>query len=165
MNTNDHKPGKSRLTSNMEDYLEAIAIVKQELGVARVRDIGNRLHVKPSSVHSALSNLSKKGFVIHERYGFVDLTPEGEKVAKDVIKRHEILLKFLTTVLGVNWEVADKDACLMEHSLSSETVRKLMKFVEFVQKCTKQERATWLQDLEHYQQTGELRDCQKKAGK
>ena len=121
--------------------------------------------MQPSSVHSALSNLSKKGLVIHERYGFVDLTPEGEKAAKDVIKRHEILLNFLTTVLGVDRSVANKDACLMEHSLSSETVRKLMRFVEFVQKCPEQERPEWLHSFKHYYQTGELRDCQKKVSK
>ena len=160
---NGRKQGKSKLTSNMEDYLEAIAIIKQEQGVARIRDIGKFLHVKPSSVHSAVSNLSKRGLVIHERYGFVDLTPEGEKKAKDVIKRHELLLNFLTTVLGVDKGVADKDACLMEHSLSKETIRKLMKFVEFAKKCPEQERPEWLQRFEHYYKAGELRDCRKKA--
>ncbi len=159
------KSKKFKLTPAMEDYIEAIGIIKQEQGVARVRDIGNFLHVKPSSVHSALSNLSKKGFVIHERYEFVDLTPEGEKAAKDVIKRHNILLSFLTMVLGIDRSVANRDACLMEHSLSGETVQKLMKFIEFAQNCPGQEEPEWLHRFKHYYQTGELRDCRKRAGK
>lgn len=159
------KDKKFKLTPAMEDYLEAIATIKQKQGVARVRDIGDFLHVKPSSVHSALSNLSKRGFVIHERYKFVDLTSEGEKAAKDVIKRHEILLNFLTTVLGIDRSVANKDACLMEHSLSGETVQKLTKFVEFAQNRPGQDRPEWLHSFEHYYQTGEFRNCRKRAGK
>jgi DtxR family Mn-dependent transcriptional regulator len=155
------KDKRFKLTPVMEDYLETIAIIKRERGVARVRDISSLLQVRPSSVHSAVSNLSKKGFVIHERYGFVDLTPEGERAANDVIKRHGILLSFLNEVLGIDRSVANKDACLMEHSLSSETVRKLMKFVEFVQKCREKNRPEWIHSYEHYYQTGELRDYRK----
>jgi DtxR family Mn-dependent transcriptional regulator len=143
----------------MEDYLEAIAMIKKERSVVRVKDIGNFLHVKPSSVHSAISNLQKRGYVIHERYGYVDLTPEGETKASDVVKRHEILRDFLTEVIGIDRLVADKDACIMEHALSKVTVRKLMKFVEFVQKCPEQEKPEWLRRFDHYYKTGRMRGC------
>ena len=52
----------------MEDYLEAMASLKKEKGVARVRDIGRLLNVKKPSVTSALNTLSRAGLVVYERY-------------------------------------------------------------------------------------------------
>jgi len=84
MDENDKKDTK--LSSNMEDYLEAIAVLKKETGVARVKDIGNLLNVKNPSVNSALNILSDAGLVVHERYGYADLTEDGKKVANNVIE-------------------------------------------------------------------------------
>ena len=87
---------RRKISSNMEDYLEAIALLGKQKGVARVRDISRLMGVATPSVTDALSILSKNGLIIHERYGYVDLTPEGEKLARDVQKRHNMLIKFLT---------------------------------------------------------------------
>ena len=57
---------KKKLSSTMEDYLEAIAALKKQNDVARVRDVASFLGVKSSSVNAALMTLSKKGFVRHE---------------------------------------------------------------------------------------------------
>lgn len=154
---------KYGLTPVMEDYVKAVAMIKQQRKVVRVRDISVFLDVKPSSVHSALSNLSEKELVVHEHYGSVDLTTEGEKIAEDVIRRHNILLDFLTIVLGVDREAADNDACRMEHSLSGETVNKLTSFMEFVNICPEQETPEWIRRFKHYYRTGEIMDCNKNS--
>ena len=70
------------LSSSMEDYLEAIAILKRRDGVVRVKSISRFVGVEPPSVASALNVLSKNGLVIHERYGYVDLTPRGKQLAE-----------------------------------------------------------------------------------
>ncbi|MCK4379164.1 MAG: metal-dependent transcriptional regulator, partial [Deltaproteobacteria bacterium] len=62
------------LTSNMEDYLEAILTLQEEQKVARVRDIARQLKVKMPSVTGAVRNLAEKGLVNYERYSFVTLT-------------------------------------------------------------------------------------------
>ena len=49
----------------------------------------------------------------------------GRRAAEDVKKRHAILSRFLTQVLGVNPKIADMDACKMEHAVSRETLEKL----------------------------------------
>ncbi|MFC1675062.1 metal-dependent transcriptional regulator [Candidatus Omnitrophota bacterium] len=119
-----------RLSSSMEDYLEAVALLKKDKGVARVRDISRLLQVKTPSVSGALSSLSKKGLLIHERYGYVNLTPRGERLADDIQRRHGMLIRFLTEVLGIDRATATKDACRMEHSISPQTFRKFTKFME-----------------------------------
>lgn len=117
---------------SMENYLEMVAILSRERDIVRVTQLSTALGVRKSSVSSALVKLSKEGLVNHEKYGYVELTPEGEKVAYDILHRHEILEQFLVEILGVNQKIAWKDACEMEHHISSVTIQKLTKFVEYV---------------------------------
>jgi DtxR family Mn-dependent transcriptional regulator len=150
---------KKKLSSNMEDYLEAVAILKKKNGVARVKDISKNLNVRTSSVTSALNTLSKHGFVNHERYGYVELTKEGEDLAQHIQRRHNMLIKFLTNILHINPRIASADACEMEHTLSPETFEKLTKFIEFVETCPDGERPDWLQSFDYYFKTGKRRKC------
>jgi DtxR family Mn-dependent transcriptional regulator len=147
----------------MEDYLEAIAALKKRNGVARVRDIGRLLEVKNSSVTSALNTLSKSDLVIHERYGYVDLTQKGSELAQSVQKRHDILIKFLTGILSIDPKIAGKDACKIEHALSPQTFQMLTKFMEFVETCPDGNRPEWLKSFEFYNKTGKRRVCKGKA--
>ncbi len=114
-----------KLSANMEDYVEAVLFCANKDGLARVSDIRDLLGVKTPSVTGALKLLAQNGYVIHQPYGGVQLTPKGRRAAQDVKKRHAILSRFLTQVLGVNPKTADMDACKMEHAVSKETLEKL----------------------------------------
>lgn len=148
-----------KTSSNMENYLEAIAVLEKEKGVVRVRDIGHSLGVKNSSVSAALSTLSKDEFVVHEKYGYVELTIEGRELAKDIQMRHNTILKFLTEILDIDLRIAAEDACKMEHSVSPETLEKITKFIEFVKTCPNGERPDWLMSFDHYSKTGKRLQC------
>jgi DtxR family Mn-dependent transcriptional regulator len=148
-----------KLSSNMEDYLEAIAVLKEKNGVVRVRDISRLLNVEPPSVASALNNLSGSGLVVHERYGYVELTPDGERLALDVQRRHDMLVKFLTGILSIDPGTAAEDACKMEHSMSHKTSERLAKFIEFVETCPDGNKPDWLRGFGHYFKTGRRSVC------
>jgi DtxR family Mn-dependent transcriptional regulator len=119
-------------SGSMENYLEMIAMLGKEKNIVRVTQLSTALGVKKSSVSAALTKLSKQGLVKHEKYGYVELTPEGEKIAHDILHRHKVLEQFLVEILGVNQKVAWKDACEMEHYISPVTIQKLTMFVEHV---------------------------------
>ncbi|MCK4905102.1 metal-dependent transcriptional regulator [bacterium] len=150
---------KKKLSSNMEDYMEAIAALKKKKGVARVRDVSRLMNVKTPSVTAALNTLSKKGLIIHERYGYVEITPEGEKLAQGVQNRHDMLLEFLSKILNIDPKIAAEDACRMEHSMSPQTFQKLTKFIEFVETCPDHDRPDWLKSFDHYFKTGKRLRC------
>ena len=118
-----------KLTSNMEDYLEAVSFCANTEGVARVSDIRDRLGVKTPSVTGAMKTLSEEGYVIRAPYSGIKLTHKGRRAADDVKKRHAIFRRFLTQVLGVNPKTAEDDACKMEHAVSKETMDKLHDFL------------------------------------
>ena len=138
----------------MEDYLEAISGLEKKNRVARVGDISRLLNVKTPSVTAALDNLSKNGFVVHQRYGYVQLTPQGRKVAETIEKRHEMLVKFLIEILDINPRLAKEDACKIEHSLSKQSSEKLAKFIEFVKSSPDSNKPTWLENFHYYFKRG-----------
>ncbi|MGB2601510.1 MAG: metal-dependent transcriptional regulator [Candidatus Omnitrophota bacterium] len=155
---------KTSLTSSMEDYLETVAVLKADNGVVRVRDISKVMGVKKPSVTGALKALSERGLIVHERYGYVDLTPEGEKVARSICKKHDMLVRFLNRILGVDKKISVVDACEMEHFMSPQTFDRLTKFVEYVKGCPEGGRPEWLKGFEHYYKTGKRIKCKVKKG-
>ncbi len=121
------------LTSAGEDYLEAIyCILLEHPGDGSVRsvDVSERLDVSKASVNKALTALKEGGFVDQTRYGRVELTETGREYAAQVWRRHRMLRTFLTVELGVAEEVANEEACLMEHALSEDTTQRLMAYLE-----------------------------------
>ena len=116
-----------QLTGSQEDYLETIYRLIEGNVVARVKDIAAKLNVRKPSVHNAINELKKHGFVEQEPYGYVTLTKAGLAEAKKVARRHEILHDFLL-LLGVPEKIAEHDACAMEHLLSKETYIAIEKF-------------------------------------
>ncbi len=118
------------LSSSIEDYLEAILLLSEKDDAVRVTDIAEKLDIAKPSVTAAVNTLKEKGLVVQERYGKVFLTPEGRAYALKVKRRHKALRNFLVHVLGVSEQTAEKDACLMEHAISSETMEKLVDFLE-----------------------------------
>ena len=149
----------AKLSSNTEDYLEAISILKRKNGVARVRDISHLLKVDRSSVAAAVKKLSEGGLVIHERYGYVDLTPRGKRIAAEVSNKHKKLLEFLTEILDIDPVIANQDACKMEHFVSGEALEKFSKFVEFVRTRPEEGIPDWLRSFGHYFKTGKRLPC------
>lgn len=140
-----------------EDYLEALYIIGKENKVIRVKDVAQALNVKMPSVVSAIRSLSEKGLVEKERYGHIELTEEGELVAQDVYARHQLLYAFFHEILGLSPEVAEEDACRVEHYLSPETRKRLMKMVEYVREC-KADEVRFLDRFMHYVHTGKRKD-------
>jgi len=115
------------LSSSLEDYLEAVHMLGLEGKKVRAGDIAAKLQVSVPSVTEALKRLAKKGLVEYERYGEITLTPEGEKRAKKVYKRHRRLTDFFR-FLGVDKKTAARDACRAEHVLSDKTMEKIGEF-------------------------------------
>jgi len=118
------------LTSSMENYLETIKNLETDKGVVRVKNVAQELKVKMSSVSGALETLVKEGLISHEKYGYIQLTDQGKKLAEAICSRHRTLFRFLTEVLGVDPKTADEDACKMEHAVSPMVLEKLVELVE-----------------------------------
>jgi DtxR family Mn-dependent transcriptional regulator len=112
------------MTQSMEDYLEMVSFLADE-GAVRLTDIAARLGFTKPSVHAALKSLAEQGLVEHKRYCPVTLTEKGRELALEIRERHDLIKSFLIEFLDVDAEIAEKDACKMEHILSKETLEKM----------------------------------------
>ena len=134
------------LSSTLEDYLEAIYHLERNKRTARVRDIAASVGVTKSTVNSALKSLAAKGLVNYEPYELIALTETGRNKAADVVMSHEILLRFLTDVLGIEDEKAEEAACRMEHAVDRLIIERLACFLAFVRKSADAE-DSWISDF------------------
>ncbi len=107
-----------------ENYLETILILSKKRPVVRSVDIANELGFKKSSVSIAMKNLREKEHITVTEEGFIYLTASGKAIAEEIYERHEVLSAALEK-LGVPKEIADEDACKMEHILSAESFHAL----------------------------------------
>jgi len=112
----------------IEEYLEVIYVLSLK-GRPRVREIARRLCIKPSSVVEFLRKLANEGYIVYEKGGLIELTEKGYSIARDIFQRHELLVSFLESI-GVPREIAEEDACRMEHILHPETIEKIREFLE-----------------------------------
>lgn len=119
----------SAMTQSLEDYLEAIYVLIAESRPAQVRDVAKMLSVKMPSVVKAIRELKKLELVTQEPYANIELTEKGRRVARQVLRRHTLLRSFLMK-LGVSRPNADRDACLMEHILSAETLDRIRTYMK-----------------------------------
>ena len=113
-----------------EDYIETIYLLKKKKGVVRSIDVANELGFSRPSVSRGVGILKENGLVIMEDDGELKLTEEGLKTAKKVYEKHTNLTKLLMLTAGVNEEIAETDACRIEHIISPETFRGIKKFIK-----------------------------------
>jgi DtxR family Mn-dependent transcriptional regulator len=160
LNWSNKRREMSALTEAAEDYLEAILALEGEKKAVRVKDIAGYLKVKDPSVVVMVRKLQDKELVTHEPYGYVELTEKGLNQAESVYQRHKAILNFLHNLLGIDAAVAEEDACKIEHHLHPETLKHILKFIEFVETCPEGD-PMWLSNFQSFLKTGKhSRKCQ-----
>ena len=113
----------SRVSSSMEDYLEAIALLTETHGHAHAADVARFLDVKMPSVTNALKLLTRHGYLEYLPGQPVLLTAEGLLLANGVIRKHRNLRRFLQNVLCLPYDKANPLACRIEHEIDEDTVQ------------------------------------------
>ena len=112
------------LTSSMEDYLEAVLMIQQRHGYVRCVDVAEQLNVTKPSVSRAVKELSKMGFLVKKTDGTLSLTEKGFQIADQIYEKHQFFTQQLIEV-GISPELAEIDACRMEHVISQESFEQL----------------------------------------
>lgn len=126
-----HKPSVKGQTPRKEDYVEIIYELIREKGYAKPVDIAKHLHVRPPTVTGMLDRLHSEQLILHEKYGGITLTEEGESMARALGERHALLVAFLK-LFGVEETSAQKDTEGLEHYIDPRTLDLLARFVKYV---------------------------------
>ena len=111
-------------TELAEDYVELISDLIDKEGEARIVDIANHLGISKATVNQTINRLLKKGLVHSQPYRSIHLTKKGEKTAKHIRIRHQIIYDFLIN-MGVDKETAGYESEGIEHHVGQKTLHKL----------------------------------------
>lgn len=118
------------MKESIENYLENILILSNDDKPVRSVDLANKMGVTRPSVFNALSILKEGGYIEQEAYSDIVLTTIGKAKAKEIYAKHIALTEFLMYTLGVPVDIAENDACKIEHDLSEETTKRLLEFIK-----------------------------------
>ena len=112
-----------------EDYLEAMLVLKEKNGYIRSVDIAIHLGVTKPSVSNAMKRLREEGYIEMNRSGFITVTEKGMEIADKIYTRHKKLTSYFIA-LGVDPDVAEDDACKIEHDISDQTFEALCRCID-----------------------------------
>lgn len=116
-----------------EDYLEAIVMLGgTSTQSVRSVDIATKLGVSKASVSKAVNSLKSSGMLDQPFYGDITLTKEGYEYGQAILERHTMLTKFLEKKIGLSFEDAEEEACLIEHAISDEAFKKWMEYFKSI---------------------------------
>jgi Mn-dependent DtxR family transcriptional regulator len=108
------------MRASAEDYLETILLLSKKTGAVRSIDIAGDMGFSKPSVSVAMKKLREGDLIRMDRDGFITLTEQGERAARQVYERHSVLYDWLRS-LGISETAAAADACRMEHVISEDT--------------------------------------------
>ena len=141
--TQNSAPNPLSDLTRVEDYLEVVYDLIQQKGYARSADIAERLEVKSPSVTRMMQKLNGMGLIVYERYRGLILTDKGEEMARFMRHKHAIIVEFLQ-ILGIEEKTAKMDAEGIEHHVHKVTVRRIERFIKFVNT-----HPSWFKEIEN----------------
>ena len=118
-----------KLHASGEDYLEPVLVHQKQKGMVRSVDIARHMDVSKPSVCHAVATLKDGGFLTMDDGFFLHLTNIGREVAEQIYEKHRFFTERLIAA-GVDPEIAEADACRIEHVISEESFRRLKAVAE-----------------------------------
>ena len=117
------------ISKSLEEYLKTMYVLNKQNGNVRVTDIANKMNCTKASVNKAINNLKENGLINYESYGKIELTSEGEELAKKILEAYDIVYIFLKEVLNLEEEHAEEEAEKIKLAITDDTINKLAKYV------------------------------------
>jgi DtxR family Mn-dependent transcriptional regulator len=125
----------SEVSANTEEYLEWIYRLSKENVEVTTTDLARKLKVSPASVTGMLKRLGERGMIVYQPYKGIILTDDGRAVAARIIRRHGLIERLLTDVLGLPWHKADLVAGRIEHVITDEVEERIAQLLDYPTTC------------------------------
>lgn len=118
-------------TSTVENYLKGIYLAQspENQDPVSMGDIAKALEVVPGTATTMIKHLAAKGYLDYFPRRGVRLTPEGERLALGVLRRHRLIEYFLVDTLGLPWDAIHEEAERIEHAISERVLDALDRFL------------------------------------
>ena len=119
------------LSESIENYLVTVARLRVGDQAVPLSQLAETLSISPVSVNEMCRKLQNQGFVVYQPYKGVSLTPQGEKHAHYILRRHRLWEVFLVEKLGLDFDQAHEAACQLEHATPNQVADRLDAFLAY----------------------------------
>src|SRR5437870_11049624 len=126
---------QTKITPVVEDYLRTICALEEEIQPVIAARVADEAGVSPSTMVETLRRLERQGYIKVERRKEISLTAEGRKLAEGILRRHFLIERFLTDLLGLDWVKAHQEAHRLEHAISPEVEERLTRLLRHPTTC------------------------------
>ena len=120
------------ISKALEEYIKTMYVLKIKKGEIRVTDVADLMNCSKPSVNKALNNLKSEKLVNYDTYGKIELTKQGEDLAKKILEAYDILYLFLKDVIELDEEKAHIEAEKIKLTIEDNTLNKLAKYIHKV---------------------------------
>ena len=114
------------LIDTTEMYLKSIIELEEQSIVPLRARIAERLDHSGPTVSHTVARMERDGLLHVGNDRHLELTPEGRRIATDVMRKHRLAERLLSDVVGLEWELVHDEACRWEHVMSEQVERKLV---------------------------------------
>lgn len=116
---------ESVLSESIQNYLKTINKLEEQNGEGNTSEIARELNISSASVTGMLKRLGAMRLVNYNSYKGVTLTPDGKRIALEVIRHHRLLESYLRESMGYKLAKVHDEACKLEHYVSDEFIDKV----------------------------------------
>jgi len=120
-----------KVSASKENYIKAIYHLQDEEGIVSTNALAKELDTRAASVTDMLKKLKSQKLLLYEKYQGFRLSPEGRKVALQIVRKHRLWELFLVEKLQFGWEEVHEVAEELEHISSKKLIDRLDEFLSF----------------------------------
>jgi DtxR family Mn-dependent transcriptional regulator len=109
---------KEQATAAEEEYLQTIYWLEEAQLPITGANMARAMQVSAPTVHEMVGRLEGDGYITRNADKSLEFTSSGREHAASVVKRHRLIERFLTDVLGIPWDEVHEEAERLEHAMS-----------------------------------------------
>jgi len=101
-----------------EEYLQIMCWLEEAGLPITGANVARAMQLSPPTVHEMIGRLERDGYVLRADDKSISFTDEGSEHARAIVRRHRLIERFLTDVLGIPWDEVHEEAERLEHAMS-----------------------------------------------
>lgn len=118
------------MSVSTENFIKSIYLLKSDYGLkANSSNLSKQLNISNAAVTDMSKKLAAKGWIVYKKYKEITLTPIGEKLALNIIRRHRLWELFLSSVLNIPVSKVHQEAEILEHQTSDFLIDKIDEYL------------------------------------
>jgi len=127
--------GATGATAAEEEYLQSLFWLQEAELSMTAANVARAMQLSPPTVHEMIGRLERDGYITRSRDRTIAFTDSGARHAEDIVRRHRMIERFLTDVLGVPWDEVHEEAERLEHAMSPVLEERMMAAIGDAKTC------------------------------